>query len=426
MNKTKETFVFGFALFAGFFGAGNLILPPLLGFNSGPDWWLVTLGFLISATVIPLLAIFAHAKLQGTMFDFGKKVSPFFSLLFCFCMYLITIALPCPRTAAVTYEMAIAPYFNISSLLSSIIYFVLVFLFVINRNKVLSILGKYLTPIIVLIILSVIIVGVFSSVGVMNPSIFEMPLINGLLEGYQTYDAMAGMIMGGVVLVSIKNSKNNMTFSEKKNMVAKSGLIAMLGLLIVYAGLIAIGALYNAQFNENISRTNLLSGIAIKTLGNVGSIFLSVLVALACFTTAVAIIVSVSDFFKAFFKTFKNTYLITAIFCCVIGVGVGQMDVNYIIDLALPALMFIYPLCIVLILLNVLPNKFASKLVFRWVVLIAFIFSIPDFLGFLLPVKNLEGVKAIIPLANQNLGWVLPALFAFLIVNVFENLKSKN
>lgn len=423
MNKTKETFVFGFALFAGFFGAGNLILPPLLGFNSGSDWWLVALGFLTSATIIPLLAIFAHARLQGTMFDFGKKVSPLFSLIFCFCMYAIAIALPCPRTAAVTHEMAIEPYFGTSALLTSIIYFVLVFVFVMNRTKALNILGKYLTPIIVLIVLAIVVVGIFSPMTEMNPSNFEIPIISGLLEGYQTYDAMAGMIMGGVVLVSINNSKNEMSFIEKRTMVAKSGFIAMFGLLIIYAGLIAIGAFYNTQFNEDISRADLLSGLAAKTLGNVGSTFLSVLVALACFTTAVGIIVSIADFFKAYFKTFKNTYLITTVFCCLVGIGVGQMNVKYIIDIALPALMFIYPICIVLILLNVIPEKFATKLVFRVVVLIAFIFSIPDFLGFIIPTENLEFINETIPFARQNLGWVLPALVAFVLVNVFQKRK---
>ena len=266
MNKTKETFVFGFALFAGFFGAGNLILPPLLGFNSGPDWWLVAFGFLTSATIIPLLAIFAHAKLQGTMFDFGKKVSPVFSLIFSFCVIAITIALPCPRTAAVTHEMAIAPYFGTSALLTSIIYFVLVFIFVMNRNQALNILGKYLTPIIVLIVLSIVAVGIFSPISEMNPSNFEIPIISGLLEGYQTYDAIAGMIMGGVVLVSINNSKNEMSFVEKRTMIAKSGFIAMFGLLIIYAGLIYVGALYSSEFESNISRTNLLSGLDRKSV----------------------------------------------------------------------------------------------------------------------------------------------------------------
>ena len=127
MNKTKTIFIIGFAIFASYFGAGNLILPPQLGFNSGPDWWLVTLGFILSATVIPLLALFGHAKLQGTMMDFGKKVSPLFSLIYCLCVYIIAITLPIPRTAAVTHEMAIEPFFDTSSLLTSSIYFAVAF-----------------------------------------------------------------------------------------------------------------------------------------------------------------------------------------------------------------------------------------------------------------------------------------------------------
>lgn len=426
MKKTKETIVFGFALFAGFFGAGNLILPPMLGFKSGADWWMVTLGFIISATIIPLLAVFAHARLQGTMFDFGKKVSPIFSLVFCFCMFAITIALPCPRTAAVAHEMAIAPFFGTSALVTSLVYFSLAFVFVVNRNHVLHIIGKYLTPIIVLILLAIIVIGVLEPVSEMNLSSFELPLISGLLEGYQTYDAMAGMIMGGIVLVSINNSKNQLSFDEKKVMIAKSGFIAIFGLFIIYAGLIAVGAFHNGEFEVSISRTNLLSGLASKTLGSVGSVFLSVLVALACFTTAVAIIVSIADFFKTYFKTFKKAYLFTAIICCVVGVVVGQMNVKYIIDIALPVLMFIYPLCIVLILLNVIPEKFASKLVFRWVVLVAFIFSIPDFLGFVIEEQNLEFIRNMIPLAKQNLGWALPALLTFGLVNLFEIINKKN
>ena len=428
MNKTKETFVFGFALFAGFFGAGNLILPPLLGLKSGLDWWMVAIGFITSATVIPLLAVLAHARLQGTMLDFGKKVSPLFSLVFCFCIYAITIALPCPRTAAVTHEIAIAPIFGTSALLTSIVYFALVFVFVINRNRVLSILGKYLTPIIAIILLAIIVIGVFAPSTVMNVSSFELPIISGLLEGYQTYDAMAGMVMGGVVLVSINNSKNNLSFIEKRSMIAKSGLIAMCGLFIIYAGLIAVGAFYGSQFDEHITRTDLLSGLANKTLGSVGSAFLNVLVALACFTTAVAIIVSISDFFKSYFKDSKQAYLITAIFCCLAGVLMGQMEVKYIIDIAFPALMFIYPLCIVLILLNVVPDKFATKLVFRAVVLVTFIFSIPDFLGFIIESENLVNIKNTIPLANQNLGWVLPASITFLVLNIkiFTTKASSN
>lgn len=264
MKNTKQVLIFGFALFAGFFGAGNLILPPLLGFNSGPDWWLVAFGFLITTTVIPLLSLFGHAKLQGTMLDFGKKVSPLFSLIYCIIMYLIIVALPAPRTAAVTHEMAIAPNFGTPALLTSAVYFILVLVFVLNRSKALNLLGKYLTPIIVGMVLLIIVLGLVEPPDAMNATVFNSPFIDGLLEGYQTYDAIAGMVMGGVIIISL--NKNGLTsYAEKKKIIAKSGFVAMFGLFVIYAGLIAIGAFYNGEFSSDITRTDLLLGLS-KTM----------------------------------------------------------------------------------------------------------------------------------------------------------------
>ena len=102
----------------------------------------------------------------------------------------------------------------------------------------------------------------------------------------------------------------------------------------------------------------------------------------------------------------------------------GQFDVHHIIVIALPALMFIYPITIILILLNVLPEKWASPLVFKVVVLVTFIFSIPDFLGFIVPKESLIGIKNIIPFANEHLGWVLPAILSFVMVNLIQK-KTK-
>jgi LIVCS family branched-chain amino acid:cation transporter len=417
MNNKKTIFIIGFALFASFFGAGNLILPPQLGFNSGPDWWLVALGFITSATVIPLLALFGHAKLQGTMLDFGNKVSPLFSLVYCLCVYIIAVTLPIPRTAAVTHEMAIQPFFDTPSLLTSSLYFAIAFIFVMKRDSILSILGKFLTPLIVLILLAIIAIGLFSSPETMNPSVLESPaIVAGLLEGYQTYDALGGILIGGVVIISL-NLEGGVSFEDKKAIIAKSGVVAAFGLFIIYAGMIAVGALHNTEFESSISRPELLTGLSLKTLGNIGNLFLSILISLACFTTAVSVIVGTADFFKGLFKESQLAYTITAIVACLLGVLVGQFDVHYIIVVALPALMFIYPLTIVLILLNVIPEKYASKLVFKAVVLVTFIFSIPDFLGFLIEADWLVSVKELIPLANQNLGWVLPALVTFILVN---------
>jgi len=422
--KTKETLIIGFALFSMFFGAGNLILPPFLGFKSGSDWFLVTIGFTITAVIIPILGILAHARLQGTMYDFGKKVSPTFSLIYCLIVYTISISLPAPRTASVTHEMAIAPFFNISSLVTSSIYFGLVFLFVINRSKILNLIGKFLTPLIIIILFLIIGIGIFSSHTEMAPSLFKTPVVDGLLEGYQTFDAIGAVLVGGVLIISL-NLKRLTGFKEKKELITKAGIIAGLGLLTIYGGLIVVGALYNSQFDEEITRTQLLSGLSLNTLGNTGTVFLSVLVALACFTTAVGIITGTADYFKGLFKESQLAYLITAIIACTLGIVVGQFDVHYIIKIAIPALMFIYPITIVLILLNVLPEKYASSIIFKAVVLATMLFSLPDFLKSIGYADNIKNITDIIPLAQHSLGWVLPALLAFVLANVLERKTSR-
>lgn len=424
MKKTKVAVVIGFAIFASFFGAGNLILPPYLGFQAGPDWWQVAFGFALSATIIPMAALLAHAKLQGTMLDFGNKVSPLFSLIFCLCVYAIAISLPAPRTASVAHEMAIDPFFGTSSLLTSSIYFILVFVFVLWRGKILEIIGKYLTPLILIILVLIIGIGISGNALEMNPSTLSSPIVAGLLEGYQTYDALGGLLMGGVVIVSL-NLEGGISFQDKKWLIGSAAIIAAIGLLAIYIGLILVGARSNASFAEGIIRTDLLRGLSMLTLGDFGSRALSVLISLACFTTAVAIITGTADFFKGLFKNNHNAYLITAFISCIIGVAMGQLDVHSIIVVALPVLMFIYPLSIVLILLNLIPENYASKLVFRIVVAITFIFSIPDFLSFLTSNSSIQAIQKIIPLGEQNLGWLLPALVALILVNLIEKTGSK-
>lgn len=426
MNRTKQIFILGFAIFASFFGAGNLILPPMLGVKAGADWWQVAIGFLISATIIPLLALLGHAKLQGTMIDFGKKVSLRFGVFFSVCVYLIAIILACPRTAAVTHEMAIQPYFDSGSLLTSTVYFSAVFVFAINRGKVMDFLGKYLTPIIVIILLAIICIGLLDSSEVMNPGQYQVPMVSGFLEGYQTYDAIAGLVVGGIIVVNVNNLNKKQAPSDKKAMIVKSSLIALTGLFVIYVGLIFIGAKFNMEFSDEISRPQLLSALAKITLGNVGSIFLAVLVSVACFTTAVSIVVGTADFFKGLFHGSPLTYIITAAVSCVFGILMGQFPVKFIIDLAVYALMFIYPLGISLIMLNLLSEKYASPVVFKTVVGLAFLFSIPDFLKFLIPAENLEFIYNIVPFSRAGLGWIVPVSLGFFLSNMYVlSQKSK-
>ncbi len=424
MQKTKETFITAFALFSLFFGAGNLILPPQLGFKSGDYWWLVTLGFCLSAVLIPVLGILAHAKLQGTIFDFGKKVSPTFSLVFSFVIYAISLALPSPRTASVTHEIAIQPFFDTPYIVTSLIYFALVFVFVMNRSKILNILGKILTPAIIIILLLIMGIATFSYAFDFGSTAFKNPFTDGILEGYQTFDAIGAVVVGGVIIISINLKNKTATYEEKKALIRRAGWLAALGLFLIYAGLIFTGAILHNEFDAEISRTALLNGISIKTLGNTANLFLSILVSLACFTTAVGIVTGTADFLKYKFGDSQKAYTITAIIGCVLGVVMGQFNVGYIIAVAIPALMFIYPITIALILLNVLPEKYASPKTFKAVIMTTILFSIPDFLGSIgspLTPSVGWGILDWIPLQEYSMGWVLPAFVVLVLTNIFKN-----
>jgi len=427
--KRKVLFVTSFGLFSLFFGAGNLLIPPLLGYSAGKEWFWVALGFMITAVVIPIIGIIAHAKLQGTMYDFGKKVAPWFSSIYCIVIYIISIAIPSPRTASATHEIAIHPAFGSNPLYTSLIYFALVLVFVLNRSKILNIIGKFLTPMIVIMLLLVIGIGLYNS-SLANPTLFKSPITSGILEGYQTFDAIGAVVVGAFIIVSLKFKTIEIdAYEAKKALIKKAGIIAGLGLFVIYAGLISVGAYYGSEINvdntlsNDMQRANLLRGISISALGTFGNTVLSILISLACFTTAVGIVAGTADYFRGLFNESNSAYIMTAVIACLAGVGVGQLDFHSIIVIAYPILLFIYPITIILILLNVLPEQRSTPLVFRAVVITTFIFSMPDVINFISPSENLNTITHYIPLANQSLGWVLPAFIVFILVNIFQKFK---
>lgn len=413
MNATKATFVTAFALFSLFFGAGNLILPPYLGLMAGSSWWLVSFGFMLSAVAVPVLGILAHARIQGGIFDFAKPVSSSFSLVYCILIYAISVSLPSPRTASVTHEIAIAPWLGSSPIWTSLIYFTLVLVFVLNRSRLLDLVGKLLTPGILLLLLAIIGTALFAPIG-NTPTIPAQGAFSmGVLEGYQTFDAIGAVVVGGVIIISVNLQHPRMNFAPKKRMIGRAGLLAGSSLLLVYTGLIYSGAHLQEIAPAEVTRTTLLKLLSSITLGSGANLGLSILVSLACFTTAVGIVTGCSDFVASRFKGSPTAFRLTAFMGCLTGVIMGQMEVGAIIDIALPALMFIYPLTIVLILLNVLPAAYTSKTVFRAVVIVTLLCSIPDFLQSVVPAEKYSYNIPFLPFQEEQLGWAIPALITY-------------
>jgi len=257
---------------------------------------------------------------------------------------------------------------------------------------------------------------------------FENPFTTGILEGYQTFDAIGAVVVGGVIIISINLNHSTESFENKKKLITKAGILAGIGLFLIYMGLILSGALVHNSFEQDITRTGLLTAMSDLALGNYGNLLLSILVSLACFTTAVGIITGTADFIASRFPSFKNAYLVTAIIGSLLGVVMGQFDVGYIIVVAIPVLALIYPVTIVLIFLNVVPNSYASPKVFKWVVAVTILFSLPDFIHYGLGPMDIGfgGIRELfswLPFITYGLGWVLPAFVTFLLANS-SNVKA--
>ena len=410
-------------MFSIFFGAGNFILPAFLGRAAGEHWLLVSIAFCLSAVLIPILGVVVQARLQGSVLDFGKKVSSFVSILLGCLLYGMCLAFPMPRTASVSYEMISATFApNLPAWVMYtfyVFYFFLVGYLCFQRNKILDVLGKYLTPLMVGIILLLIIVAIFNQ-GDIAVSSFENPIAEGLLEGYQTYDAMSSIIIGGVIVASLALD-NSFDKRQVKRLTIYAGIGSGILLFITYAGFMYTGASQGSYFPEVDQRVLLLALITKHVLGGFGGVLLSIAVSISCFTTAVGIITGGAEFFKNLIKGNEHTYKVFVTILCIYCLIVAPFGVDYIIKIAYPVLVLFYPTVIALVFLHLLPSKLASNNVFKVVAAVTFLSTIPIFLEQL----GYEYFEVPLPLHEYRLSWIFPALWAWITTLLIEKMIIK-
>ena len=416
MNKNKDILIIGFALFSMFFGAGNLIFPPFIGLTSGNQWVISFLGFIFADVGIILLSIIAVAKsgsLQNVIGRAGKKFGLTLEVLMMLCLGPILVV---PRTAATTFEMSILPIFkNMNPVLFSIVFFSITLVLTIKPNKVMDIIGKFLTPILLISLAVLIIKGIISPVGDLKEVSSDDLFITGLTQGYQTMDALG---IGGIVSLVMTSfiSKGYKEKSEIMSLTIKSALLACIGLTVVYGGLTFLGASSSNIYDSSISQTVLLINITHLILGNVGTIMLAIVVGFACLTTAIGLTSVTGKYFEDVTnKKLKYEYIV--VFICIFSAIISNFGVDKIIQVAVPILSLIYPVSIVLVVMNIFKNIFPHDVTFKgasYATLLVSLLTVLNNLGF-----NIEIVQKL-PFSNLGLNWIVPAIIGgFLFTVIF-------
>lgn len=415
-KNTKDSIVIGFALFSMFFGAGNLIFPAFLGHTLGKEFFLGIIGFIITGVGLPLLAILACSKWDGTFETLAGRIDKKFAI-FCTAILFIAIGpmLGIPRTAATTFELTIHPFFpNISPFVAMTVYFLINLFFVLRSSSVIDTIGKYLTPALLIILTVIIIKGIFMPIGNIVDTNVTSVLPSALLEGYQTMDAIAALLFAGIITTSLlaKGYKEK----EMPSMILKSSLVAVVGLAFVYGGLMFIGAQTVNLAPSDIGKTGLLLLIAKSILGNIGTTLIGVAMGLACLTTSIGLLTAGSTFFEKVSKG-KLPFKLNAIVLAVISLGIACLGVDKIVVLSEPILHVLYPVSITLIVTTLLSKYLTNIKAVRLGVYTSLAFG----LLFAIPGLNLS----FIPLANLGFGWVLPTLIAICLGYVIFSVEPK-
>lgn len=440
----QQNLLIGSLLFGLFFGAGNLIFPVQMGQQAGDHTFTATIGFLITGVGLPILGIIASALSRSeSLFDMARPISSRYASIFT-CLLYLTIGplFAIPRTATVAFEVGIHPfisdgYLKLGLIIFSLIFFAFTIYFSLKPGQILDWVGKYLTPIF-LVLLSILLIATF-----VNPmgqasqfpaqgNYATQPLFTGLLDGYNTMDALASVAFAIIIISNIQKLgvKNPQSIAIET---CKSGLVSVIGMTIIYGSLAYMGATSLGSVNRADNGGSILSMVSNHYFGFTGQILLAFIVGIACIKTAIGLITSCSEMFSEMFPN-SISYKKYAVLFTVFSFIIANFGLSNIIQLSIPVLMFLYPLVITLILLSLLApfiNKQSD--VYRWTTgftVIAAFFdlckSLPQPLQENLIVKQLVNfAHSYLPGFDYGFGWIIPALYGFFIGLIIWTIRSK-
>ena len=433
-KKLTDIMICGFALFAIFFGAGNLIFPPYLGVISGNNWGIANIAFLLSDPLLPILGVIVTALLGGQATDLGKRVSKHFSIIIgAISIILIGPLFAVPRTGATTHEIFVQSFVpSAPQWITSLIFFGLTLYIAIHSHTVIDAIGKYLTPILLFILLLVFIAAVIQP----NAS-FQTTTSTGLFsqsfkEGYQTMDALGAALMAGVVISDLTRRG----YTEKKEqhqMMFGVGIVSFILLALVYSSLTYAGATVSTVYDSTIQRPALLIGLIEQLLGSFGKVAMGIAVSFACLTTSVGLITTCGHYFSTLTNG-KLEYKKIVVVSVVLSFLLSLLGVDALLQLAVPVLSAIYPMVIALIFLSIFDRYIVYNWTYTGAVVGAFfiggiqaihLFSQMQGGNFL---SELAAWTNTLPLNQFGFEWLVPAIIGsvvFTVISKFTGMGSK-
>lgn len=448
-NSLKEIVLVSSMFFGMLFGAGNLIFPVSMGQRAGVEVFVATLGFCITGVGLPLLSVLAlSSSNSASVTDMAKLVGKKFSIFFTTALYLcIGPLFAIPRTATVPFQVGVVPFLPEDTkqgmlFLFSFLFFVFALILSLKPGKLLTYVGKVLNPLFLLFLGILLFVAVLFPIGglhALNPvSGYEKgSFLKGIFEGYNTMDVMGALAFGNVLIQTIRSMQGNEESTGEESageesvgeeaekrfrfVTVLSGSLAALLMVLLYFALSYAGAESRLAFSVQENGGDTLYSLSTYYFHRFGGILLAVIIYFSCLKTAVGLISSAAMAFQEMFPE-RFSYRIYVFLFTICSFVISNIGLSRIIQYAIPVLFFIYPICIVLIILCLFGKAFSyDRAVFQSAIYCTIPFAFLDALKVLLEgaLSRLPGAAAVLsffspfPFFSMGLTWLLPSLLGF-------------
>lgn len=435
MKLTKKNMlIISFMLFSLFFGAGNLIFPPFLGQSAGSNTIGAMAGFLSTAVILPVLGVIVVARFDG-LDKLAQHVGAKFALVFTVLIYLsIGPGLGIPRAASVPYEMAVAPYLSEGAntdlwlVIYSFVFFLIALWLCLNPGKLVERIGNILTPALLILMGVLFISFIFKankSIADATADYASSAFLKGFTEGYNTMDTIAALNFGLVISTTLESFGLNKKEDKIKHTLL-AGIFAGLILTIIYIMLAYIGMCSSGVYALHENGAWLLRNVVYDIFGEVGAILIAAIFTLACLTTCVGLINSISQYFSMLFK--KISYRTWVFIITGFSFMICNLGLNMILSISVPILNAIYPMSIVLILLGLTHklwqnNKFTYPLTIGSTALISVLYALNQAN---VPLGFIAALLEKLPLYKLGFSWVIIALTMIIVSIVLNIFTTKN
>ena len=413
----------GLMLFALFFGAGNLIFPPLLGAASGGSLPMVMIGFLVTGVLLPLATIVAVSTSGEGILGLARRVGPRFGAVMPLAVYLsIGPFYAVPRVTTVAYELATLPVLEMMGIHNSrwaqaahvAAFLGVSILIALRPSRLADSIGRWLTPALLLLLAVLCGATILTAPGLERSAIepyASAPMTTGLTQGYLTMDVLAATVFGVVVISSLRERGLSSSRALVRSTILSGGIAAAL-LGLVYIGLAVLGTHTRGRITADAEEgTELLSNAASSTLGALGVVIFAAIVILACLTTAVGLLASWAGYAYTAWPAVSFNRQLAA--CAIVSFALANLGLSAILKIAGPLLFLLYPLAIALVAVTLVDAVAPGRLkaAYRWCVTTAGILgSVPA-----ITAAGWDGPSRLLTrtgLWSDSTGWILPALLA--------------